>query len=142
MKTSSATVVHILMGIALVTVLGCGQHLAPTSNQNFVLDFGDPNQSKYVELKNGDDDSDFCTALGKIKSHHGICDADFESKSEPRKHKHYDCSQPTVCLRTDKVTKSYVAKNAPAAGDPNVMHKIQSNDPADITAVLDTFKSP
>jgi len=112
------------------------------SNPDFSLKFGDPAQKKYIELQKEDDDSDFCAALGKIKSHGGDCDADFESKSKPRKHKHYDCSQPAVCLVTDKVTRSYLAKNAPVAGDPNVMHRVQSNDPTDIINVLNTFAIP
>jgi hypothetical protein len=137
MKASSATVVHILMGIALVTVLGCGQRLRPPSKPDFTLEFGDPAQNKYIELAKGDDDSDFCAALANIKLH-GDCNADFKGTSKPPKH--YDCSQPAVCLVTDKVTTSHLAKNDPVAGDPNIMYRVRSSKPEDITAVLKTFK--
>ena len=95
-----------------------------------------------LRQKSADDDSDFCAALGKIKLHGGVCDAHFISKSQPAKQKHYDCSQPAVCLVTDKVTRSYLAKNDPVAGDPNVMYKVQSSDPTDIINVLNTLATP
>ena len=47
-------------------------------------------------------------------------------------------------INTDKVTKSELAKNAPAgesaANDPNAVFRVQSNSATDIKNVLDTFK--
>jgi hypothetical protein len=49
-------------------------------------------------------------------------------------------------IKTDKVTTSEVAQNAPAeessAYDPNAVHRVTSNSKEDIKNVLDTFKSP
>jgi hypothetical protein len=48
-------------------------------------------------------------------------------------------------IKTDKITTSEVAQRAlqgSAANDPNLTHRITSNNPADISAVLNTLKQP
>ena len=47
---------------------------------------------------------------------------------------------PRVSLKTDKVTTSTLAKNEPP-GDPNIIQRVASNDPADITKILDSLKT-
>jgi hypothetical protein len=143
MKTLSPTFALILAGVALVTVLSCEQRLKSTSKPDFVLEIGDPNAKppKYVELKKGDDDSDFCAALTTLKQNGGDCKADFKGSSAPSKH--YDCTNVPLCLTTDKVTTSHLAKNAPvgksAANDPNITYRVQGNS-KDIKAILETFR--
>jgi hypothetical protein len=51
---------------------------------------------------------------------------------------------PKMGIKTDKVTTSEVAQNAPAgesaANDPNVTHLLTSDSATDIKSFLDTFK--
>ena len=51
-----------------------------------------------------------------------------------------DYHPPRIGLKTDKVTTSELAKNEPP-GDPNITQKVASNDPAEITKILDTLQN-
>ena len=55
-----------------------------------------------------------------------------------------DNYQPTchhkTSLKTDSITTSELAKNEPP-GDPNITQKVSSNDPAEITKILDTLQN-
>jgi hypothetical protein len=136
MKTLSGTfTVVILTVIAVVAVLSCRAHQA-FADKKFVLKFGGPTKEDYAEVKSEDAFKDALKALG---SHGGQYKIRFKhddgTVTEP---------YPSLSIKTDKVTTSEIAKNAPAgeaaANDPHATYKVSSNSPTDIQKVLDTFK--
>jgi len=108
-----------------------------------VLEIGKGNN--FVKLKdpNGDPKQGFNQALDAIKK--GQYKIRFQPNQGPAK----DCYHPgdplggSASIKTDKITTSEVARSAQvqgsAANDPNVMHKIASPDPTEITGVLNTL---
>ena len=105
---------------------------------------GDPNANppKYVELKPGAEGK-LRAALAKIKGHNGICEITFLDNANGTPNPHY-CENIDVRLKTDRVIKSAAATNAgagnSAANDPNLMHRIASPYPGDISDVAILLK--
>lgn len=131
-----------LAAAAIFAVASCRTELLP-ANQNVEVIIGDPHAipPKYVQLKNGlAGEGKLRAALAKIKRHHGICDISFLRHDGEHADPDY-CKHIDVSLKTDRVIKSEVAGNAAsdssAANDPNLMYRIASPYPADITGVLD-----
>jgi hypothetical protein len=143
MKTPSGTFAFIGSAVIIMTVFG-GCIEQPTG-QLFDVKIGDPNANppRYVALKHGMV-GQLQAALAKIKRHHGICDITFLDHDGGTPDPHY-CEKIPVSLKTDRVIKSKVASNnardISAANDPNLMNRIASTYPSDITAVLDLLTS-
>jgi hypothetical protein len=110
----------------------------------YSVEIGNEQTGQYVEWKTT---GDFDRALDQVcwsrQGRHGgwyefYTDAD-------RTHPYRPCPPPRGKIRTVKVTKSKaadkIAAGEPVANDPNVMHKIQSPDPGDISTVLDALKT-
>jgi hypothetical protein len=105
----------------------------------------------YVEWKNK---NAFDNALARLRrnpqGNGRICICVLEhSGGTPYRHKlNNDCPSTYECpsekIRTVKVTKARAAQDVAAAGsaanDPNITYRIQSADPNDISAVLDTLQ--
>jgi hypothetical protein len=134
------------IGLAAATIFAvasCVTERLP-ANQNVEAIIGDPHAipPKYVELKPGAEGR-LRAALAKIKRHNGICEITFLDHANGTPNPHY-CENIDARLKTDRVIKSAAAKNAGAgnsvANDPNLMYRIASPDPTDITAVLDLLK--
>ena len=108
-----------------------------------VLKIGKGND--FVKLKdpNGDPDQGFNQALNAIKK------GQYEIRFKDNQNHTKDCYHPgdrlggPASIKTDKITTSEVARRAQvqgsAANDPNVMHRIASPDPTEITNVLNTL---
>jgi hypothetical protein len=105
-------------------------------HRNFILKIGGPGNEDYVNVDKGKLDA----ALGQLG---GSAVYEIRFKSDQGHVK--DCYHPgdQVNIKTDRVITSEVAKNASAGGaavnDPNLMHRINSNDVKDIKTVLDAF---
>jgi len=141
MKTPSGTFAFIGAAVIIMTVFGCC--IEQPTGQLVDVKIGDPNAKppRYVALKPGML-SHLPGALARIKRHQGICDISFLDHDGGTPIPHY-CE--TVSLKTDRVIKSKVASNnardISAANDPNLMNRIASTYPGDITAVLDLLTS-
>ena len=105
---------------------------------------GDPNANppKYVELKPGAEGK-LRAALAKIKGHNGICQITFLDNAHGTPDPHY-CEKIVMRLKTDRVIKSADATNAAAgnsaANDPNLMYRVASPYPADVSDVASLLK--
>jgi hypothetical protein len=105
-------------------------------HRNFSLKIGGPRPDDYVSVDKGKLDAALAALGGNA-----VYEIRFKSNEGHVK----DCYHPgdQVNTKTDKVIISEVAKNASAGGaavnDPNLMHRIQSNDVTDIKKVLDAF---
>ena len=127
-----------LAAAAIIAIASCNT-IRISPNQNVEMFLGDPNANppKYVELKPGAEDS-LRAALAKIKRHNGICQITFLDHAYGTANPHY-CENIDVRLKTDRVIKSAAAMNAgagnSAANDPNLMYRIASPYPADISDV-------
>jgi hypothetical protein len=132
-----------LAAAAIIAVASCCTQLIPP-NQNVEMLLGDPHAKppKYVELKPGAEGK-LRAALAKIKGHNGICEIIFLDHPNGTANPHY-CENIDVRLKTDRVIKSAAAKNTgagnSAANDPNLMHRIASPYPADISDVAILLK--
>jgi hypothetical protein len=132
-----------LAAAAIIAVASCSTQLIPP-NQNVELTLGDPNANppKYVELKPGAEGK-LRAALAKIKRHNGICEITFLDNAHGDPDPHY-CEKIDVRLKTDRVIKSAAAMNAgadnSAANDPNVMYRVASPYPADVSDVAILLK--
>jgi len=141
MKTLSGTFVFVVLAvIAIGTVLSfrafaAGSRQQASAAKKFVLTIGRTTED-YVDLK---DKNAFDRALTDLNNNGGHS----EIRYKPDHGNVIDHYQP-VSIKTDKVTTSEVAQNAPAgesaANDPNVTHFLSSDSATKITAVLATFK--
>jgi len=146
MKTVSGTFTAVVLAIvAIVAVLTFRAFATATpaqtsAHQKFTLKIGGPTKDDYVDLKSQDA---FDTALKTLGDHGGQYQIRFLAKEGATPIDPYHPGAH-ASIKTDKVTMSDLAKNAPAgesaANDPNVTVRISSNDATDIKAVLDTFK--
>ena len=139
MKPLSSTFAFLgLAAAAIIAVASCStQRISP--NQNVEMFLGDPNANpqRYVELK-PHAEGKLRAALAKIKGHHGICEITFLDHAHGTPNPHY-CENIPARLKTEKVIKSAAAKNASTgnsvANDPNLMYRIASPYPSDVSDV-------
>ena len=138
MKTLLPTFAFLgLAAAAIIVVASCSTVFLP--NQNAQLILGNPyaNPPTYVELKPGTLGT-LRAVLAKLKGHGGVCDVTFLDKANGNPDPHF-CEKIPARLKTDRVIKSAAATNAgagnSAANDPNLMHRIASPDPGDVTEV-------
>ena len=125
-------------------VFGCV--IQQPTGQLFEITIGDPNAKppRYVELKDGlAGEPKLRAALAKIKKHQGVCEVYFLRHDGEQADRDY-CQHIAARLKTDRVIKSAAANNAAnansATNDPNLMHRIASSDPTDISGVLNLLK--
>jgi len=148
MKTPSRTsIVIILAVIATVSVVifqGCVTESGCTTQDDkkfaFNLAIGKyaGKEEKFVEFKNEKNAKPrFDEALRTL---HGSYHIHYKKDDLPGTVVNTDYHPPRVSLKTDKVTTSELAKNEPP-GDPNITQKVSSNDPAEITKILDTLQN-
>ncbi len=132
-----------LAAAAIIAVASCSTQMIPP-NQNVELFLGDPNANppRFVDLKPGAE-GDLRAALAKIKRHNGICEITFLDRANGTPNPHY-CENINVRLKTDRVIKSAAATNAgasnSAANDPNLMYRVASPYPGDISDVASLLK--
>jgi hypothetical protein len=145
MKTLSRTLGFVALAvIAIVAVLTFRAFAQPTptathAHKTFKLNFGGPGKDNYAEVDQEALDTALRT-LGrdqyKIRFLAKVGDTPIED--------YHPSGQASI--KTDKVTTSEVAKNAPAeeslAYDPKAVYHVQSNSTTDIKAVLDAFTVP
>jgi len=146
MKTVSGTFTAVVLAIvAIVAVLTFRAFATATpaqtsAHQKFTLKIGGPTKDDYVDLKSQDA---FDTALKTLGDHGGQYHIRFLAKEGATP---VDPYYPGghASIKTDKVTMSDLAKNAPAGesatNDPNVTVRVSANDATDIKNILDTFK--
>jgi hypothetical protein len=144
MKTLSRTFVFVVLAvIAIGTVLSfrafaVGSRQKASADKRFVLTIGRTTED-YVDVDKGA----FDTALTALASNGGQYDIGFMDAHGKVTHP-YHPPYHALNIKTDKVTTSEVAQNAPAgesaANDPNVTHFLYSDSATYITAVLATFK--
>jgi hypothetical protein len=154
MKTLSRRFRFVVLGvIVIVAVVSCCEYgfvvpgiIVPGTRSFAFVDIGTQQRDKwtYVEWK---DKGDFDTALAQVCGHQGTYDLYvlLHDTDQHPNHPYKPCPpNPSGSIRTVKVTKSKAAYKIAAvesvANDPNVMHRIQSPDPGDISAVLKTLK--
>ena len=107
--------------------------------KKFTLKFGGPTKEDYVEVKS---QGEFDTALEALAKNGG----QFTIRFKDDHGKVFDPYHPGhhASIKTDKVTTSELAKNAPAeesaANDPNSTYHLSADSATDIKSVLDTFK--
>ena len=145
MKTPSRTsIVIVLAVIAIVSVVifqgcvtGSGNTTQDDKNFKFNLTIGN-STGEFVEFKNEKNAKpQFDEALRNL---HGSYHIHYKKDDLPDTVVNTDYHPPRVSLKTDKVTTSELAKNEPP-GDPNITQKVSSNDPAEITKILDTLQN-
>jgi hypothetical protein len=150
MKTPSRTsIVIVLAVIATVSVVifqGCATESGGTTQDDkkfaFNLAIGKyaGKEEKFVEFKNEENAKlRFDEALRNLNLH-GSYHIHYKKNDLPGTVVDTDYHPPRVSLKTDKVTTSELAKNEPP-GDPNITQKVASNDPAEITKILDTLQN-
>ena len=127
-----------LTAAVIIAVVSCSTAPVIPPNQDVELLLGDPNASppKYVALKRGTEGR-LRAALARIKGHNGICEITFLDQPRGTPNPHY-CANIPARLTTDRVIKSATAMNGPnnsAANDPNLMYRVASPYPSDISAV-------
>ena len=138
MKILLPTFAFLGLVAAIIAVASCCTQTIPP-DQNVEMILGDPNANppKFVELKPGAEGK-LRHALAKIKAHNGICEITFLGHAQGTPDPHY-CETIGARLKTDRVIKSAAAMNAgagnSAANDPNLMHRIASPDPSDVSDV-------
>lgn len=136
--------------IGFVTVISCCEkHITPDQNDKakFRLDIGRQKigaleNSEFVDLRKPDGKDVFDAALSKLppeqykihfKADNGIFTEDYHPSSTPG-------------INTEKTTTSELAKPGHAgdstANDPNATYRVRSNNPKEISAVLDAFPTP
>jgi hypothetical protein len=143
MKPLFAILAFIGLTVIVIAFFGCCTKPLYTS-QPFEMKLGDPNANppSYVELKPGVGEGQLQRALARIKGHNGVCEITFLRHAGEQPDPHY-CDKVRGNLRTNRVIKSASAVNArdaSAANDPNVMYRVASSDPTDISGVLDLLK--
>jgi hypothetical protein len=145
MKTISRRFRFVAFGvIVIVAVVSCCNFpfIPDKRILLYSVEIGNEQTGQYVEWKT---QGDFDRALDQVcwSRHGGHGWYEFYTDTD-RTHRYKPCPPPRGKIRTVKVTKSKAADNIAAGesavNDPNVMHKIQSPDPGDISAVLKTLK--
>jgi hypothetical protein len=153
MKTLSGTFAFrlaLLAVIAIVAVLTFRAFAQPTppapaAHKKFELKFGGPTKDEFVDVRQPDFDRAVKALADPAPGHGGQFEIRYKGNNNAIDDP-YDPSHPHAQLRikTDKITTSELAKNAPAeessAYDPNAVYRVQSNSATDIKNVLDTFK--
>ena len=144
MKIQPRTLVFIVLAVvAILTFLYWSQRGSFGKGKGaFVLNIGKRFPHKeYAPVKSQDDLDSALNAVSK----QAVYDIDFLDHDGGTAIPHYT-PRPHTSLKTNRVIRPDVAEQtlaeASAANDPNVMHKIQSPDPGDITKVLDAFPTP
>ena len=138
MKTLSGTFAFVALAVvaivAILTFRAFAQPPQPGADKKFDLKIGRTPQD-YVDV----DKTKFDGALRKLASNGGHYDISFKDNAG-----HVTEPYHVLNIKTDKVTTSEVAQNAPAgesaANDPNVTHHLYSDSAPDIRDVLATFK--
>jgi hypothetical protein len=138
MKTLSGTFAFVVLAvIVIVAVVSCVTQLIP--NQQALLELG--TKTTYVEWK---DQGQFDNALAQICQHGGYYDLTVLVKVGDQPIHPYKPCNPSVNIRTVRITKSKVADRTAAgeseANDPNAMHKIASAYIGDVKQVLNALK--
>ena len=144
MKTLSGTVGFVVLAvIAIVALPGLrafaqGSAKPAYADKKFVLKIG-RTPDEYVEVPDASKRAAFVNALRALKEEQ----YEINFKDDSGRVEHYP-PLPKLSIKTDKVTTSEVAKNAPAgesaANDPHYTQRVTSDSPTVIEAVLDTFK--
>jgi len=113
----------------------------------FSIEIGHQNNpDKYVELidTSSNGQKTLHEKLNNAKQH-GSCKIQYKGP-EPHATADPNYCDHNVTLKTDRVIKSELASNrgrdSSAANDPNVMHKVQSQDLQDITDIAALLKIP
>jgi hypothetical protein len=157
MKTLSRTFVFVVAAVvAIVIVLRLGGLAMASHGQTakgpykFTLTIRGQGNDEYAELKDQDHLPQYQQKFDDILkglAGHGEHNIRFLCKEGMNPDDPYDPQQPEhhhMCIKTDKVTTSEVAKNTSAgesvANDPNVTRFLSSNNATDIKAALDLFK--
>ena len=145
MKSLSGTVGFVVLAvIAIVAVLSLrafaqGSAKPAFEDKKFVLKIG-RTPDEYVEVTDASKRAAFVKALRALPEKQ----YDIYFKDDNGRVEHYPPLPPKLSIKTDKVTTSEVAKNAPAgesaANDPHYTQRVTSDSPTEIEAVLDTFK--
>jgi len=136
--------VIVLAVVVILTFLYWSQRRSfGRGKDTFVLNIGKSSwfNKEYVPVKS---QGDLDRALNAV-SKQAVYDIDFLDHDGGTAILHYT-PRPHISLKTNRVIRSDIAEQmlaeASAANDPNVMHKIQSPDPGDITKVLEAFPTP
>ena len=145
MKTLSGTFVFVVLAvIAIVTLPSCSRKQdsknVPT-DKKFTLKIG-KTDTDWVDVKNKGEFIEALRRFGEDNIEIKFMDRDGGPVEDwpplPR--------SANTSIKTDKVTTSEVAQNAPAeessAYDPNAVHRVYSNSTEDLKNVLDKFKTP
>ena len=137
MKTPSRTFAFvILVAIVVLAVVSCVTQFVP--NQQALLEIG--TQTTYAEWK---DQGQFDTALAQICRNGAYYDLTVLVKVGDQPIHPYKPCNPSVNIRTVKITKSKVADRTAAgesaANDPNAMHKV-AGSLDDVRQVLNALK--
>ena len=106
----------------------------------FALDIRGSGTDTFAQLTPGQEHQ-FGIELGKLKTNGGQYNIHYKKPDGNE----FPCYQPGdegASIKTDKVMVSEAARNVrqEESGDPNAMHRIASDIPADIENVLKTFK--
>ena len=152
MKTLSGRFWLVVFGVIVIVAVGSCCCIPCIPGIAYSVEIGNQQRGPYVEWKS---EENFNEALAQIRRHKdkraSYCFCVIRNPhDDPKKYKFNDeCTDteykcPTVDIRTAKVTKSKaadrIAAGQSAANDPNVMHRVQSPDPRDITRVLGALK--
>jgi hypothetical protein len=152
MKTISRRFRFVAFGvIVIVAVVSCCPFLPIVPNSAlYSVEIRHTQREQYVNWKQPDFDKaliQLCDRGGTYCLKAKLDDGTIINRYHPKGYKDCtkDCTNYSLGnIRTVKVTKSKAADNIAAGesavNDPNVMHKIQSPDPGDISAVLKTLK--
>jgi hypothetical protein len=144
MKTLSGTFAFIVVAVMAILAVVSFRSFAAGSKQHTVAD-------KKFRLKIGKTLSDYADVRSKdefIKALDTFPPDQYDIyyiEGTGATPEHYPpLPQHKTGLKTDKVTASEVARNAPqgesVANDPNATHLLTSDNATEIKAVLDTFK--
>lgn len=142
MKTLSGTFVFVVLAViaivAVFTFHACAQP-KQVAAKKFTLKIG-RTATDYVDVKSKDEFIEALRHFGEDQYQINFLDR----PSAPVEH--YPPLPPSsrTGIKTDKVTTSEVAQNAPggesATGDPNVTYHLSADSATDIKTVLDTFQ--
>jgi hypothetical protein len=151
MKTLSERFWIVVFGVSVIVAVGSCCCLKSIPGIAYSVEIGNTQKSPtYIEWQS---EKKFNEALERIRGHNdkraSYCFCVIRvSGDHPKKYKFNDKCTDYECppgdIRTVKVTKSKAADNIAAGesavNDPNVMHRVQSPNPDDITAVLGALK--
>ena len=140
MKTPSGTFAFIIIAVAAAALIPIFRSVASKP--------GDPREDQKLTLKIGRGENDFVDvnqsafdeALRDVQNHGGNYQIRFKADANASVTPSYT-PPPKLSLKTDQVTTSELAKNAPP-GDPNVTRRVTCNAIEDIKKVLDALITP